>query len=59
MKYRMVFKVDKYRKKGKFLEWFKFGSFMNKFDRGWIYSDFQLDKEVGICYGVRVSILYV
>lgn len=59
MKHRMASKADKHRKKGKSSEWSKSGSFMNKPDRGWIHPDFQLDKEAGICYGVRVSILHV
>lgn len=49
----MASKADKHRKKGKSSEWSKSGSFMNKPDRGWIHPDFQLDKEAGICYGVR------
>ncbi|XP_061164719.1 SHC-transforming protein 1-like [Saccostrea echinata] len=49
----MAAKIDKHKKKGRSSEWSKSGSFMNKPDRGWIHPDFQLDKEAGICYGVR------
>lgn len=51
----MAAKEVRNKKKGRSSEWSKSGSFMNKPDRGWIHPDFQLDKEAGICYGVRVS----
>jgi hypothetical protein len=51
----MASKEVRSKKKGRSSEWSKSGSFMNKPDRGWIHPDFQLDKEAGICYGVRVS----
>ncbi|XP_048734797.2 SHC-transforming protein 1-like isoform X1 [Ostrea edulis] len=49
----MAAKEVRNKKKGRSSEWSKSGSFMNKPDRGWIHPDFQLDKEAGICYGVR------
>lgn len=50
--------MDKKKKKQP-SEWSKTGSFMHKPDRGWIHPDGQIKPDAGVCYGVRVYILFI
>jgi hypothetical protein len=55
--------VDKFKKRNAkgsnmSVEWSRTGTFLHKPERGWIHPDEQLAAGAGICYGVRVYMIY-